>query len=79
MALFSAKPTSTRIEKATAVSSGLSRKSIPRARIAVSTPPANSTNPVPIRFRRPSTSFMIRFTSAPVLLESWKATGKRPT
>ena len=33
-------------------------------------PPANSMRPVPIRFRTPSTSFMIRETSVPVWLAS---------
>ena len=37
---------------------------------AVSSPPTNSTRPVPIRLRMPSTSVMMRETSVPVLLES---------
>jgi len=37
---------------------------------AVSKPPTNSTSPVPIRFRTPSTSLMMRETSAPVLFAS---------
>ena len=37
---------------------------------AVRRPPANSTRPVPMRFRTPSTSLMIRETSAPVLFAS---------
>ncbi len=40
--------------------------------------PTNSTRPVPIRFRRPSTSLMMRDTSAPVLFVSWNVTAKRP-
>ena len=34
------------------------------------TPPTNSTNPVPMRFRTPSTSLMMRETNVPVLFES---------
>ena len=48
----------------------LMRSSTIRAMVAVSSPPANSTSPVPIRFRIPSTSLMMRETSVPVLLES---------
>ena len=37
---------------------------------AVMMPPTNSTRPVPIRLRTPSTSLMMRETSAPVRLAS---------
>ena len=38
--------------------------------MAVSNPPVNSTRPVPIRLRTPSTSFMMRETNTPLFVES---------
>ena len=43
---------------------------ITKAMAAVIKPPRNSTSPVPIRLRMPSTSLMMRETSSPVLCES---------
>src|SRR3972149_3778156 len=64
---------------ATPVSMGLIRSMITNARLAESNPPASSTMPVPIRFRMPSTSDMMRETSAPVLVASKKAIRNRMT
>ena len=61
------------------VTRGLRRSITTNARVAVRSPPASSTSPVPTRFRNPSTSFMTRETRSPVLFWSSKATGRRPT
>ena len=58
------------IRTASPVMSGLMRISTTRAITAVNRPPANSTKPVPIRLRRPSTSLMILDTKVPDLLAS---------
>ena len=58
------------VTAATAVMSGLMRSSTTSAMAAVSIPPTNSTIPVPIRLRIPSTSFMMRETRLPVLFAS---------
>ena len=58
---------------------GLSCSITRKAAVAVRSPPASSMRPVPTRFRRPSTSLMIRETRSPVLFASWYATGRRPT
>jgi len=55
---------------ATAVIDALRRNRTPRANTAVSRPPTNSTRPVPIRLRTPSTSLMMRETRAPLLVAS---------
>ena len=60
----SAKPTST--VAVINVIVALSRMSTTSEMTAVRMPPANSTSPVPIRFRTPSTSLMMRDTSEPV-------------
>ncbi len=52
------------------VISALMRNRTTSAITAVTSPPRNSTRPVPTRFRTPSTSLMMRETSVPVLLES---------
>ncbi len=61
------------------VTRGLRRSITVKASVAVSRPPASSMRPVPTRFRKPSTSFMIRDTRSPVLFASWNAIGSRPT
>jgi hypothetical protein len=48
----------------------LIRSSTISAKIEVMIPPANSIKPVPIKFRTPSTSLMMRETSTPVLFAS---------
>ena len=48
----------------------LMRSSTMSAISAVMMPPTNSTSPVPIRFRTPSTSLMMRDTSEPVRFAS---------
>ena len=52
------------------VSSGLVHSSTASENTATRMPPTNSTRPVPMRLRTPSTSFMMRDTSTPVLLAS---------
>ena len=52
------------------VSSALSLTRMKRVSTAVMMPPRKSTSPVPIRLRTPSTSLMMRDTSAPLLLAS---------
>ncbi len=69
-ALFSPTPKTRRTPKATAVIITLVCSRYPSAISAVISPPANSTRPVPMRFRTPSTSLMIRDTRAPVLFAS---------
>ena len=59
-----------RNRKAMPVMTGLMRSSTTSAIAAVSSPPVNSTKPVPIRLRTPSTSLMMRETSEPALLAS---------
>jgi hypothetical protein len=56
--------------KAAAVIETLTRKRYTRAKTAVMIPPMKSTSPVPIKFRIPSTSLMMRDTSTPVLFAS---------
>ena len=55
---------------ATPVITALIRSRITSESTAVISPPTNSTRPVPIRLRMPSTSVMMRDTSVPVLLAS---------
>ena len=47
--------------------------------IAVIVPPTNCTNPVPIKLRTPSTSLIIRETSAPDFVLSKKLIGNDNT
>ncbi len=54
----------------TKVMRGLAATRMQNATIAVTMPPTNSISPVPIRFRTPSTSVMMRETRTPVRLES---------
>ncbi len=69
-ARFRTRPKPTRNANAKSVIVVEILKSTTSAIAAVSRPPANSTRPVPIRFRTPSTSVMMRDTSAPVLFAS---------
>ena len=69
-ALFRKSPKPTRIATAIRVMVALILSRITKANSEVSMLPTNCTSPVPIRFRNPSTSLMIRETRAPVLLES---------
>ena len=55
---------------AISVNGTLVRSNSTKAIAAATSPPENSTSPVPSRFRTPSTSLMMRDTSAPVLLAS---------
>jgi len=69
-AFLSANPKPARMAMAVAVIKGLILMRMARANEAVSSPPTNWIMPVPIRFRNPSTSLMMRETSAPVLVAS---------
>ena len=73
------RPKATSATRVRRVTRGLIRSITVKARVAVSRPPASSIRPVPTRFRKPSTSFMIRDTRSPVLFASWNAIGRRPT
>ncbi len=73
------RPNTARATRVRRVTRGLSRSITAKASVAVRKPPASSMRPVPTRFRKPSTSFMIRETRSPVLFASWKASGRRPT
>ena len=72
-------PKTSRKPKAMAVMTGLMRISTAKAMTAVSRPPTKSMRPVPMRLRTPSTSDMMRETSAPTLAPSKYWSGKRPT
>ena len=69
-ALFSETANPSKTTAATDVMLGLIRSSTTNAKIEVMIPPTNSIKPVPIKFRTPSTSLMIRETSTPVLFAS---------
>ena len=61
-ALLSPTPNTSSTVKAIKVMVTLMRSKITRARNAVIRPPTNSTRPVPIKLRTPSTSLMMRET-----------------
>ncbi len=61
------------------VSTGSMLRRIVNAITEVSTPPTTCTNPVPTRFRTPSTSFITRETSTPDLVLSKTRIGSRST